>query len=78
MLTEERLKRLAFAADHNGLHDAHAVEYFHGVDNGPGQVRVTCFELKVLLGAYLERRIAKSNDDKSVQDSTSATDEVPK
>lgn len=77
MISDERLARLIFAASHNGLHDEHAVKYFHGVDNGSGQVRLTCSELTQLLESYLERRTA-GNDEEGVQDSTGIADEVSK
>lgn len=76
MISDERLAQLVFAANHNGLHDEHAVEYFRGVSNGPGKVSLTCYELKQLLEPYLERRT--TNNEESVQDCTGITDEVSK
>lgn len=78
MISDERLAQLIFAASHNGLHDEHAVKYFHGVKNGSGQVKLTCSELTQILEPYLERRTAEGNNEKSVQDSTGIADEVSK
>lgn len=72
MINGERLNQLIFAADHNGLHSEAAVKYIHG--GGSGQVRLTCFELKQLLGPYLEQR-TRSNTE-SVPDSAGVADQV--
>lgn len=74
MISDQRLSQLIFAADHNGLHDTHAVKYFR---DGPSQVSITCGELKELLGVYIGRTTA-GNNEKSVQDCASATNEVSK
>lgn len=76
MISDERLNHLIFAADHHGLCDITAVKYVHG--GGPEQVTLSCYELKELLGAYLERRTTAGNNEESVQDRTGTTDEVSK